>query len=168
MLKSISLMAATALVALSSVPATAGTVVQNNLANCRAGASGTHVLVRVNGFRQGTGRVRVQSYRGASWLERGQWLHRVDVPVRLSGRSMNVCLPLPGPGAYGIAVRHDENNNGDSDRRDGAAFSRNPDISFPFDMRPRFNEVSFNAGDGTTSVNVVLNYLQGASVEPIG
>lgn len=157
---------ATILSALMSTHARAGTEVPNNMASCEGGG-GAAVLVRVQGFRQGAGRVRVQSYRGGGWLERGQWVHRVDVPVRLSGRNMNVCLPLPGPGTYGIAVRHDENNNGDSDRRDGGGFSRNPDISFPFDMRPRFNEVSFTAGAGVTTINIVLNYLQGASVEPI-
>ena len=146
--------------------AQAGTEVPNNLSSCRAG-NGAAVLVRVQGFREGAGRVRVQSYRGGGWLKRGEWLHRVDVPVRLAGRDMNVCLPLPGPGTYGIAVRHDENDNGESDRRDGGGFSRNPDISFPFDMRPRFNEVSFTAGAGTTRLNIVLNYLQGTSVEPI-
>ena len=80
---------------------------------------------------------------------------------------MTVCLPLPGPGSYGIAVRHDLNNNGDSDRRDGGGFSRNPDISFPFNMEPRYSEVSFRANAGVNRLNIVLNYLQGASVEPI-
>lgn len=169
MLKSkiVPILAATALTALSS-GANAGTRVPNDLSNCRSGASGTAVLVNVQGFRQGTGRVRVQSYSGANnWLERGQWLHRVDIPVRLQGNDMTVCLPLPGPGSYGIAVRHDLNNNGDSDRRDGGGFSRNPDISFPFNMEPRYSEVSFRANAGVNRLNIVLNYLQGASVEPI-
>lgn len=168
MLKSVKFALCIAAAAISATSASAGTQVPNNMANCGRGADGTAVLVRVQGFRESAGRVRVQSYAGSNWLERGAWLHRIDTPVRATGRDMSFCLPLPGPGTYGIAIRHDENNNGESDRRDGGGFSRNPDISFPFDMRPRFNEVSFNAGRGLTTINVVLNYLQGTSVEPIG
>ncbi len=158
-----------ALLAASAIPAQAGTEVPNDLSNCRSGAEGTAALVRVAGFKQGTGRIRVQSYSGAgNWLESGEWLHRVDIPVRLRGRDMTVCLPLPGPGTYGIAVRHDLNNNGDSDRRDGGGFSRNPDISFPFNMQPSYSEVAFRARSGVNNVRIVLNYLQGTSVEPIG
>ena len=169
MLKSTFCSAVAALaIAAISAPAAAGTRVPNDMSNCRAGAGGTAALVRVRGFKRGTGRVRVQSYSGTrNWLERGQWLHRVDIPVRLSGRDMTVCLPLPGPGTYGIAVRHDLNNNGSSDRRDGGGFSRNPDISFPFNMEPDYDEVSFRARSGVNTVTVVLNYLQGTSVEPI-
>ena len=150
-------------------PAQAGTQVPNDMSNCRSGAGGTAALVRVVGFKQGSGRVRVQSYRGSSnWLESGQWLHRVDVPVRLEGRNMTVCLPLPGPGNYGIAVRHDLNNNDHSDRHDGGGFTRNPDISFPFNMEPSYREVSVDMHSGVNRVTIVLNYLQGTSVEPIG
>ena len=81
---------------------------------------------------------------------------------------MTFCLPLPGPGTYGIAVRHDSNNNNRSDRRDGGGFSRNPDISFPFNLQPDFDEVSFPAVSGVTRVSVVLNYMQGTRLEPIG
>lgn len=146
-----------------------GTRVENDLSQCRAGASGTAVLVRVIGFRDSNGRVRVQSYGSdESWLERGQWLHRVDIPVQPRGRNMTVCLPLPGPGIYGIAVRHDANGNRRSDRRDGGGFSGNPDLSFPFNLEPDFDEVSFRAGNGVTRISVVLNYMQGTSVEPVG
>lgn len=168
MLKSMKFALGIAVAALSASTAHAGTQVNNNMANCRSGAGGTAVLVRVQGFRQSAGRVRVQSYSGSNWLGRGAWLHRIDTPVRASNRAMAICLPLPGPGTYGIAVRHDENNNGESDRADGGGFSRNPNISFPFGMRPRFDRVSFRAGEGVTTINVVLNYLQGTSVEPIG
>ena len=152
------------LLAGSAAPGHAGTQVSNNLSNCRSGSGGTHALVRVIGFRQNSGRVRVQSYRGNTWLERGEWLHRVEVPV--SGRNMTVCLPLPGPGVYGIGVRHDMNNNGETDRRDGGGYSGNPDLSLT-NLRPSFSQVSFRAGRGVTNVTIVLNYLQGLSVEPI-
>ncbi|MEM8696238.1 MAG: DUF2141 domain-containing protein [Pseudomonadota bacterium] len=149
--------------------ASAGTRVPNDLSQCRAGAGGSAALVRVVGLRDNNGRVRVQSYGGeGTWLERGQWLHRVDIPTARSGRNMTVCLPLPGPGTYGIAVRHDSNGNNRSDRRDGGGFSGNPDLSFPFNLEPDYEEVAFRAGSGVTRVTIVLNYMQGTSVEPIG
>lgn len=161
--------AATLSLASLATAANAGTQVPNDLSQCRTGAGGTAALVEVIGFRDANGRVRVQSYgSNGSWLERGQWLHRVDVPVRPRNRNMTVCLPLPGPGTYGIAVRHDSNGNNRSDRRDGGGFTRNPDLSFPFNLEPSFSEVSFRAGTGVTRVRVVLNYLQGTAVEPIG
>lgn len=169
MLKSkiIPMISAMALAAMAT-GAQAGTNVPNDLSNCRAGASGTAALIRVVGFKEGTGRVRVQSYSGSSnWLESGEWLHRIDIPVRTQGRDMTVCLPLPGPGSYGIAVRHDINGNGRSDRRDGGGFSGNPNISFPFNMEPNYSAVSFRANEGVNRLNIVLNYLQGTSVEPI-
>lgn len=165
--KSVRALAALAIAGMA-VSAQAGTRVPNDMSNCRSGAGGAAALVHIVGFNREAGRLRVQSYNGSGWLERGEWLHRVDVPVRLSGRNMDVCLPLPGPGVYGIGVRHDANGNGDTDRRDGGGFSRNPDLSFPFGMRPDFGQASFRAGPGVTRVTVVLNYLQGTSVEPIG
>ena len=160
--------AAVSLAAMASA-ANAGTRVPNDMSQCRAGAGGSAALVQVVGFRDSNGRVRVQSYRGDdSWLERGQWLHRVDIPARPRNRNMTVCLPLPGPGTYGIAVRHDSNGNNRSDRRDGGGFSNNPDISFPFNLEPDVDEVRFRAGSGVTRVRIVLNYMQGTSIEPIG
>lgn len=166
MLKSKLILGLTALAV--GTAAQAGTRVDNDLSNCRAGAGGTAALVRVVGFSQPTGRVRVQSYGSAGWLERGEWLHRVDVPVQVRGGNMDVCLPLPGPGTYGIAVRHDMNNNNSTDRSDGGGFSGNPDLSFPFNLRPRFSRASFRAGAGVTRVTIVLNYMRGTSLEPIG
>ena len=169
MLKSNYIMVTTALsLAVLTSAASAGTRVPNDMSQCQAGASGSAALVRVVGFRDSNGRVRVQSYRGDdSWLERGQWLHRVDIPVRPRNRNMTVCLPLPGPGTYGIAVRHDSNGNNRSDRRDGGGFSGNPDLSFPFNLEPDVDEVRFRAGPGVTRVSIVLNYMQGTSIEPI-
>ena len=154
-------------IALFSGVANAGTEVSNNLANCRAGASSPAALVRVVGFKQGSGRVRVQSYSGAdNWLETGEWLHRIDEPVRRDGADMTVCLPLPGPGSYGIAVRHDVDSDG-SDWNDGGGFSNNPDISL-FHLKPRYSRTAFQAGSGVTRLTIVLNYRRGTRIEPIG
>ncbi len=169
MLKGVFSSVVTSLVFLAAAtPAAAGTRVPNDMSQCRSGNGGTAALVEVVGFNREAGRVRVQSYTGAdNWLESGQWLHRVDIPVQLRGRNMVVCLPLPGPGVYGIGVRHDVNGNNSTDRRDGGGYSGNPDLSFPFNLRPSYEQVSFRAQPGVNRLRIVLNYLQGTAVEPI-
>lgn len=65
------------------------------------------------------------------------------------------------PGAYVVAVIHDENGNGKLDTflaipREGFGFSRNPKIRMG---PPRFDEVRFEVGSGTNSQRVEMKYL---------
>ena len=136
---------------------------------CDRGETG--VLVRVTGFRVRAGRLRVQLYAAnpRTFLERGAWLQRIDVPVTASG-DMNVCVPVAAEGRYAISVRHDANSNGDNDRADGGGFSGNPPVSL-FDLalrrRPSLARVAFPVGAATAHTTVVLNYVQGTRFEPI-
>src|SRR6476659_7958008 len=59
------------------------------------------VLVRVDGFKERQGMLRVQIYGSnpADFLAKGKKLKRVEVPVAKAGR-MDVCVALPGPGNY--------------------------------------------------------------------
>jgi uncharacterized protein (DUF2141 family) len=134
-------------------------------AACRAG--GTGILVIVDGFRQRTGSVRVALYGSnpASFLQRGQTLRKIDLPVSRSG-PMQICVAVPQPGRYAIAVRHDLDGNGHSGWNDGGGFSRNPRISL-MSLRPSYGSVAINAGRGVTPVNVVLNYRFGFSIRPV-
>ncbi|MDB5716061.1 MAG: hypothetical protein JWO15_3458 [Sphingomonadales bacterium] len=126
------------------------------------------VLVRVEGFKQRTGVLRVQLYGAnpADWLAKGKKLRRVELPVTPSGY-MDVCIEVPGPGKYAIAVRHDLDGNGKSGWDDGAAFSRNPSISL-FHLKPDFAKVVIPVGQAPHSIAVVLNYRDGLSIRPIG
>ena len=132
---------------------------------CRQGGKPA-VLVRVNGLKNGSGKVRVQAYGpGASkYLRKGGWAGRVDVPLN-GRRSVEICLPLPAAGAYSVAVRHDSNANKKSDWNDGAAFSRNPKLTLV--GRPSFGETAVRVGNAPTRISVVLNYRSGLSVGPI-
>lgn len=129
------------------------------------------VTVRVTGFRARTGQVRVQLYAAnpATFLERGQYLQRVDVPLTASG-DMDVCVPVPAAGRYAVSVRHDANGNGRSDRADGGGFSGNPQVSL-LDMalrrKPSLERVGFAVSNGNVRQSVVLNYVQGTSFRPI-
>lgn len=133
--------------------------------------NGSAVLVQVDGLKSRTGNIRVQLYTSNpnTFLEKGAYLERVDVPVTRSGL-MNICVPVPKPGHYAVYVRHDVNGNGKSDKSDGGGFSGNPDVSL-FDLmskkKPRMSKAQFSVGDEVRPVKIILNYVQGLSFEPL-
>lgn len=133
---------------------------------CRTASSRPAILVNVSGFKARTGRVRVQIYGAdpGEFLEKGKKLRRIDVPVSNSGM-MPVCVAVPGPGRYAIAVRHDVNGNNRSDWSDGGGFSRNPRLSLS-SLKPRYRDVAISVGNGLTPTQVILNYRRGLSIGP--
>jgi uncharacterized protein (DUF2141 family) len=164
MFKLTSLVAVAAL-ALTAQPSAAQAAMGPDAASCSAGASGPALLVNVNGFKSRTGRVRVQIYNQSNFLVKGKRVRRVDLPVVAS--AMPICVALPGPGSYAVAVRHDVNgNNKSGDWNDGGGFSRNPKISL-MDLKPTYNEVAIPVGNGVRPVNVILNYRQGLQIKPV-
>ncbi len=129
------------------------------------------VLVDVSGFKERSGTLRVQIYQAnpRTYLDRGQWLERVEVPVARAG-SMRVCVPVPSPGNYVVAVRHDVNNTGKTDRNDGAGMSGNPRMRLPDVLarrKPPLDSVRIAVGTTTRQVPVTLNYIQGLSFGPV-
>jgi uncharacterized protein (DUF2141 family) len=125
------------------------------------------MTVRVTGLKSGAGKVRVQAYGpgGATFLDKGRWVRRVDMPLN-GRRSVDVCVPLPKPGQYAFVIRHDANANRKSDWSDGGGFSRNPKLSLM--GKPSFAQTAVTVGDGPAKTNVVMNYRSGLSVKPIG
>lgn len=148
---------------MTAAPAFAhGQEIANDLNRCSAEAKGPAVLVDVRGFVAPTGRVRVQSYRAtkATWLSKGEWLHRIDVPVKASDGGMRFCMPVPETGSYGIAVRHDRDGNGKTDiTRDGGGFSNNPSISIFNLGKPGVEKAAFRVGPGVTKITINLKYM---------
>jgi len=134
---------------------------------CSPGSNEAAALVRVDGFRRHTGNLRVQVYGAnpAEFLEKGKWVKRVDLPVSAAG-PMEICVALPRPGNYAIAVRHDMDGNGRSGWNDGGGFSRNPRISLA-SLKPDHARVVLAFGAAPRPVAVVLNYRQGLSIGPI-
>jgi len=152
---------------IASFPAAAA--IGPHAARCNAGE--TAVVVNVTGFRERTGTLRVQIYEANSrtFLERGQYLARVELPVTRSG-DMAVCMPVEAAGRYAVMVRHDANGNGRSDRSDGGGFSGNPNVSL-LDMalkrKPSMSRVAFEVGERPARINVVLNYVSGTTFRPV-
>jgi uncharacterized protein (DUF2141 family) len=154
--------------ALPAIPA-AATPVGPHAALCEAG--NRSVTVRVSGFRVRTGRVRVQLYAAdpRTFLERGRWLQRIEVPASGSG-DLDICVPVASAGRYAIMVRHDANANGSNDRSDGAGFSGNPRVSLldlALRRKPPLDRVAFAVAEANVTTRVVLNYVQGTRFGPI-
>ena len=134
-------------------------IIGNDLGKCTAG-SAPAVLVTVDGVNSSSGRIRVQSYRGTSaeWLKKGHWLSRIEMPAREG--TMTFCVPVPGPGPYAIAVRHDVNGNHSTDISvDGGAMSNNPSINIFNLGKPSYSKTAFPVGNGVKSIRVQMKYL---------
>ena len=122
------------------------------------------VIVHLAGFKQPAGRVKLSVYDDSGrWLAKGGKISKIKVPV--TGRSMDVCVPVPAPGRYAVAVHHDLNVNGERDRQDGGGYSRNPKVSL-LNPKPAFSRAAFNVGNGPAKVGVTLLYVKGLSVGP--
>ena len=134
---------------------------------CRPGASGPAALVRVYGFKDRSGNLRIQLYSDQpdEFLEKGKKLKRIELPVTPGG-DMNVCMALPHYGEFALAVLHDRNANQKLNiSSDGAGFSKNPKLGLG---KPDHEDVVFTADEGVKVVDVVLNYRKGLlSVGPI-
>ncbi len=132
--------------------------ISNDMSKCAPGA-GPAVRVSVQGVQGSSGTLRVQSYRGTKedWLEKGKWIYRIETPARAG--TMVVCMPFPESGTYGIAVRHDKNNNGKTDlREDGGGMSNNPAISIFNLGKPHYKKAAFTIDEGVQSIAIEMKY----------
>lgn len=163
------LRAATIACALGAAFACAPVAAQPGSAAQACAEVGPAILVSISGFKSRADTVRVQSYGGepARWFDKGTYIKRIELPA---AQADLVCLPVPRPGTYAVSVRHDANGNGKSDRADGGGMSGNPDVSL-FDLmlkrKPAPDKVQVRVGSGLTQVQIVMNYIQGGSFEPL-
>lgn len=158
---------AAALIAFAAPAGAADAALGPDAASCRAGAEGPALLVSIHGFKNRAGNLRVQLYPGNpdAFLVKHRWVRRIDLPVTGAG-PMRVCVAVPRPGDYAVAVRHDADGNGKSGWDDGGGFSRNPAISL-FHLRPDYRSVAIRVGTGVRPLDIVLNYRRGLSIGPV-
>ncbi|MEO6247217.1 MAG: DUF2141 domain-containing protein [Sphingomicrobium sp.] len=140
-------------------------VVGSDATACLAGKPSVEVVV--SGFKQASGMLKVTLYDGdpARYLVRHGKLRNVLVPVR-STAPLAVCIAVPAPGIYAIALHHDLNGNDEKDRADGGGYSRNPSLSI-FNLKPGFNRTGFRVGNGMTRTDITLLYARGLSIRPV-
>jgi uncharacterized protein (DUF2141 family) len=165
MLKLTGIVAAAALALSAPVASAQAPILGPDAGACHADTPA--VLVTVEGFKSRTGTVRIQIYgdNPDDFLAKGKKLRRVDLPVTPAG-PMRICVALPAPGNYAVAVRHDIDGTGKSGWNDGGGFSRNPKISLT-SLKPRYRDVVIGVGKAPRPVEVVLNYRRGLSIRPV-
>ena len=132
--------------------------IPNDMSKCRG--SGPAVRVTVTEVKSGTGTMRMQLYRATrqDWLARGRWIYRIQVPARAG--TMTFCMPVPQPGSYGIAIRHDVNGNGDTDlTQDGGGMSNNPSINVFNLGKPSVDKVAISVGQEVKTISIRMRYL---------
>jgi uncharacterized protein (DUF2141 family) len=87
-----------------------------------------------------------------------------SIHVKAETDPQTVCLAVPKPGGYAVAVFHDENGDGKFNRNflgiptEGFGLSNNPPIHLG---TPSFESVRFEAGDGQTTIHVRMHYVLG-------
>lgn len=134
-------------------------VIANNMRSCAPG-SGPAIRVTINGIKSSTGKVRAQVYNATQgdWLEKGRWLNRIEIPARKG--QMTLCMPVPSTGTYAVAVRHDANNNNETDiSQDGGAMSNNPSINIFNLGKPGVDKTRFSVGRGVSAISITMKYF---------
>lgn len=162
-----SLPSLTAAILLSCATAAPAAALGPDASACNEGRPA--ILVSVNGFKARTGKLRVQLYGNdpKAFLAKGGKLRRIELPVTAGG-TMNVCVAVPHPGTYAIAVRHDVNgDNALHDWSDGGGFSNNPHLSL-LHLKPSLSDTQIAVGNGVKTISVVLLYRHGLSIGPAG
>jgi uncharacterized protein (DUF2141 family) len=154
--------AALALAGLLAAPAVAQAQYRQKIANdmARCSGAGPAVKVTLTGVKSSRGTVRVQIYHATKrdWLETGRWLYRIESPARAG--SMTFCLPVPDPGTYAVAARHDVNNNRDTDlTQDGGGASNNPSFNIFNLGKPSYSKVGFSLGRQVKAITINVHYM---------
>ena len=143
-----------ALLAAPAVPAAAQE-------GCTGKPSDTRLFVNVSNVRNAAGLIAVTLYaddRSKFLAKRGS-LYVGRVPA-VAGTT-RVCIHLPKPGTYAIAVYHDEDANRKLNRRgigtpaEGYGFSNNAPALFGL---PNFRSVRFGAPRTNLSTSIKLRY----------
>lgn len=135
-------------------------------AACAPGAGGYAALVKVSGFKDRQGRLRLQYYSDNphTFLDSGAYIRRQEVPMTVSGNIL-LCISVPGPGEYAFVVLHDRDEDGRlSIWSDGVGFSNNPRLAL---AKPKIGPILVNIVSGVTPIPVVMNYRRGLSVKPM-
>ena len=148
---------------LAAAGAAPAAVVGDDAPACRSGKPS--VLVRVSGFKKPSGKIKIGVYEAGRYLEKKGTVSKDTLPVRSTG-PLDVCLSVPGPGRYAVAIHHDLNGNGDKDISDGAGYSNNPRLSLT-NLKPGFGKTAVQVGPAPRRLGVVLQYRKGLGVGPV-
>ncbi|HEX4171373.1 MAG TPA: DUF2141 domain-containing protein [Acetobacteraceae bacterium] len=118
--------------------------------------------VAVSGMHSTQGHIIITIYPddAVHFLDGAYRVARARVPVALP--ETQVCIVVPAPGGYAVALFHDENDDGHFDTTllglpaKGFGFSRNPTL---FLGPPRLDQVKFDAHYGDNEIAVHMKYF---------
>lgn len=157
-------MRATAIAITVAASALAGgsTAASANTPNCAGPVSDTWVNVTVDGVRNGNGLMAVTLYADEPrkfLVKRGSmYVGRVDA----TAPETKMCLFVPKPGVYALAVYHDEDSSTTLKRsgvlglpEEGFGFSNNPPTIASI---PSFRSVRLNISKSGLSTRIHLKY----------
>ena len=140
---------------------------------CRAGEPGPALLIDVIGLKDRHGLLRLEVYPpndadflgdDAGLLRAGKVFRRVEGPVPQGG-AVQLCVRVPGPGAYAVVLVHDrEGNHKFSWWQDGVGFPNNPRLGW---SKPGVAKIRAMAGSGLTHIAIVMNYRHGLGMAPL-
>ena len=133
---------------------------------CRPGGAGHAALVKITGFKDRQGRLRLQYYSDdpKTFLASGTYIRRQELPLTAAG-DMLLCITVPTPGAYAFVVLHDRDADGRlSIWSDGVGFSNNPRLAL---AKPKVGPMLVEVAAGVTPMTIVMNYRRGLSVRPL-
>lgn len=131
-------------------------------AGCTGPTSDHWVNIAIEGLRNSRGVVKLTLYPddASRFLKPKGSLYVTKVTAR-QGLAY-ACIYIPQPGGYGLALYHDENDNGKIDRnglgipKEGFGFSNNPRI---FLSAPSFAKVRFTVhGSSGSSTRIKMKY----------
>jgi uncharacterized protein (DUF2141 family) len=127
---------------------------------CQGEPSAARLHVIIEGVRDDRGEMTATLYGDdpAKFLKNGGELKVWRDPSQPPSQEM--CVWLPGPGDYAMAIYQDSNGNHHFDHgmfgpTEAYGFSRNPHLYFG---PPSVGQVKFAAGEGETTVHIRLHY----------
>lgn len=132
---------------------------------CPAGDRTPAISLTVSGLKRNSGIVNVFVFGGQpqDWLSKDRRVARLWYRAPTSG-DLQLCIPVPANGRYGVAVHHDMNGDLKRDANDGIGYSRNPALTV-FRLKPSYAQAAFTV-DGASPVAIVLQYRSGLSIGP--
>ena len=141
-------------------------------AACSHTANGPSILLRIYGFKDRSGNVRIELYPATpedflasrtKLSAEGKVFKRIEVSTPTKGDA-HVCIELPDFGSYSLSVLHDRNASGKLDPfSDGFGFPNNPKLGM---SKPNVEDVTVIVF-GKMNLDIVLNYWMGFSARPL-
>ena len=122
-------------------------------------SNAANLTVTVEQVRNSKGEVRFYIFNAPSQFPQGDELDSKDVPAQLG--LVTVQFYNLTPGAYAIAIHHDENSDGEMNTnfiglpKEGYGFSNNAQVIF---SPPIFEAAAFNLGVGDKSIRLRVVY----------